>query len=40
MVASSAMPLKRATTIGAKLVREIILDEKVLFLSRPLTWEQ
>lgn len=40
MVTPKSIPLKRATTIGAKLVREIVLDEKILFLSRPLTWEE
>lgn len=39
MVTPKTIPLKRAATMGAKLVREIMLDEKILFLSRPLTWE-
>jgi len=40
MVAPKNTPIKRAATIGAKLVREIILDENILFLSKPLTWQE
>jgi len=38
MVATNNIPVKRAATLGTKLVREIIRDEKILFLSKPLTW--
>jgi len=38
MATPGNIPVKRAATIGAKLVREIIRDEKTLFLSNPLTW--
>jgi hypothetical protein len=38
MVTPSNIPVKRAATIGTKLVREIIRDERILFLSKPLTW--
>lgn len=38
MVTPSNIPVKRAATIGTKLIREIIRDEKILFLSKPLTW--
>jgi len=40
MVTPKDIPVKRAATIGAKLVREIVLDEKILFLSKPLTWQE
>jgi len=39
MVTPKSIPMKKAATMGAKIVREITLDEKILFLSRPLTWE-
>lgn len=34
------IPVKRAAIIGTKLVREIIRDERILFLSKPLTWRE
>jgi len=38
MVTTKNIPVTKAATIGTKLVREIIRDEKILFLSKPLTW--
>jgi len=40
MATPKNIPIKRAAIIGAKLVREIILDEKNLFLTKPLTWQE
>jgi len=39
MVTPKQISIKKAATLGTKLVREITLDEKTLFLSKPLTWQ-
>ena len=40
MVVPSAVPVKQAATLGARLVRKLLLQKKALFLATPLTWKK
>jgi hypothetical protein len=39
MVTPSSIAVKRATVLGARLVRRIMAEEKTFFLSCPLTFK-
>jgi hypothetical protein len=35
----STVPVKQAATLGARLARRLIMEQKTLFLSNPLVWK-
>lgn len=39
LVFSNTLPVKQAATLGARLVRKLLLEKAAFFLASPLSWK-